>query len=1213
MFRLKKWLKKYGLVAATGVTFLLLIFHSNYVFRRDYTSEIENYQIEFRKKTKELDAFLAYKKAHFSEKNISILNRKELQENNFYLHIFRNDSLLFWNTNQLPISRFADIHFPSEGILHLQNGWYYAKILRVNKCQIVASFLIKKDYSYENSTLKNDYNPTLNLPFRASIILEKDNAFPIYSSSKKFLFAWYIYPNQPIPSWNSDLLFLTFILFLFVSFFALYRFAKKLPKVWFWSLFFLVWVVRFASLKWHWFVFIYGITAFEKSMYSSYSWLPNFGEFVIHCFVVIWSFFAIIDYLKRFNNENRKNLVAYIAFLSSIISSFFLSEIYRTLIKNSSIPLKIENLFELNFYSFLTFFFMGVLFYSLFHLFRKSIFYLRQSSVSKFQIYTIWLVVSSLCFWMDMTYGNQQPFLLFLLLFISLMILFFTIRLDGKVQFGYGMFVLFLFAFFVALNLEIFHTKKENVEREILASRLASDKDVKTENEFLTLAKNLESDSYLKRVLQSSVILGISEFKDNMERRFFNHFWERYDVEFYLYNTQKISRINYANFQTNNLSNLESIISRHSLPSEKDNRLYYIKDYTSQYSYIIRFEVYESNVCMGTLYCALKSKKIPEKIGFPRILVSDEAHVLAPLENYSIAKYYNGKLVSHNGTFSYPSNDFGLSFTKKIQSGYSNIGGYNHYLLKKNERDLIVLSLENHSALHWFTTCSYLFSFYGLFLVIPLFFKKRDDVLYIKQFSLALRIQLVVIGIVFTALLVFGLGSGSFITDQYREYTNDGIREKIRSLERDLKQKYGTKQNLTIEQNGEALEYVLQKLSSVFMTDINLYDKQGFLLAGSRPKLFNIGLLSEQINPTALFELNQYKRSEYIHEETIGNLQFLSAYLPLYNNEGELLAYINLQHFGQQQGVEFQIKQFLEAIMNVSILLLALSVIFALFISTWVTSPLRRLQESLSGIQLGKFNKPIAYNAKDEIGTLVEDYNRKLEELAFTTQKLAQSERESAWREMAKQVAHEIKNPLTPMKLSLQQLQRVYSPENPLSKEQLNKISNSLIEQIDALAKIANEFSNFAKLPKATIQELHLNTLIQTIVALYQQEDKVKITFTSTVMDAYIQGDKDLLVRVFNNLITNAIQSVPADRIGEIQMALEEKQDSYLLAIRDNGSGISEDVKASIFVPYFTTKSTGTGLGLAMTKQIIEQHHGKIWFETKINEGTTFFVELERV
>jgi nitrogen fixation/metabolism regulation signal transduction histidine kinase len=429
-------------------------------------------------------------------------------------------------------------------------------------------------------------------------------------------------------------------------------------------------------------------------------------------------------------------------------------------------------------------------------------------------------------------------------------------------------------------------------------------------------------------------------------------------------------------------------------------------------------------------------------------------------------------------------------------------------------------------------------------------------------------------------------------------------------LERDIKQRYGETEVLSIEENGSALEYILQKLSAIYQTDINIYDNQGFLLASSRAKLFNIGLLSEQINPSALFELNQFRKSEYIHEETIGNLRFLSAYVPFFNNEGNRIAFINLQHFGQQKGVEFQIKQFLESAINVAILLFALSVLFALFVSRWVTSPLRILKESFSKVQLGAFNEPITYTANDEIGALVVDYNNKLNDLAETSQKLAKSERESAWREMAKQVAHEIKNPLTPMKLNLQQLQRVYDPSTPLPKEKITQITNSLIEQIDTLAKIANEFSNFAQLPKPVIEKIDLSTLLENVIVFFKQEEHHTIQLNIQADNPIINGDKDLLLRVFNNLISNAIQSIPTDRQGLIQLLVEREDNNINIEIKDNGCGIPTTIQSSIFEPYFTTKSTGTGLGLAMCKQIIDQHHGNILFTTEENIGTTFSILL---
>ena len=1208
---MKEIIRKNKYLLLCVISFVVFILHSKSVFKTDFTPEIEAYQQKFKVKVDDLNKFITAKKNHFSPDKIGLLNREDLKEHAFYYHVFRNDSLIFWNTNQLPISRFSDIQFPGDGIIHLQNGWYYSKSIRIHNHILNASFLIKKEYPYENSNLKNAYHPTLSLPCKAKVILEKDNAYPIYSSSKKFLFAWYIVPNSPLTSLDSDLLLCSLIAFLFTAFLAVYHFTTRLQSGWFWGTLLIVVLARIASLQWHWFVFVDGITAFNRDLYSNSFWAPNFGEYLIHCMTAIFIIFAIINYLKRNKTIKSGKSIAITLLIVTIVFSFFLGENFRGLIENSNIPLKIENLFELNFYSFLTFITMGVLFYGYVQLFKFLILYLDQRNFSKLNVFWIWLVTSLACIALDMTFGNQQFLLVLLMSTISFIIFYFTYQWKDQSQLGFGVIVLFLFSFLIALNLEVFHTKKEQRERQLLARRLATEQDLATEQNYLQIAKNIKNDIYLEKVINSEHTLGISEFKETMERRYFNGFWERYDIEFYLYDGTKNSLINYANYQSNTLSTLEIIIHRHSLPSELDKSMYYIKDNTSQYSYIIRQEIQSSEErAIGTLYCALKSKKIPEKIGFPRLLVSGEAHVIEPLEKYSLAKYYDGKLVSHNGKFSYPSDDFGLTNNQPITKGFYNHGEYNHYLYRKNFQDLIVLSIENHSTLHWFTSCSYLFCFFGGFLFVPVLLKRREKLIHLKQISLALRIQIVFIGLVFLTLIVFGVGSGSFITSQYKHQSQEALTEKIKYLERDIKQRYGEKEVLSIEENGNALEYILQKLSAIYQTDINIYDNQGFLLASSRAKLFNIGLLSEQINPSALFELNQFRKSEYIHEETIGNLRFLSAYVPFFNNEGNRIAFINLQHFGQQKGVEFQIKQFLESAINVAILLFALSVLFALFVSRWVTSPLRVLKESFSKVQLGAFNEPITYTANDEIGALVVDYNNKLNDLAETSQKLAKSERESAWREMAKQVAHEIKNPLTPMKLNLQQLQRVYDPSTPLPKDKITQITNSLIEQIDTLAKIANEFSNFAQLPKPVIEKIDLSTLLENVIVFFKQEEHHTIQLNIQADNPIINGDKDLLLRVFNNLISNAIQSIPTDRQGLIQLLVERVDNKINIEIKDNGCGIATTIQSSIFEPYFTTKSTGTGLGLAMCKQIIDQHHGNITFTTEENIGTTFSILL---
>jgi nitrogen fixation/metabolism regulation signal transduction histidine kinase len=339
-------------------------------------------------------------------------------------------------------------------------------------------------------------------------------------------------------------------------------------------------------------------------------------------------------------------------------------------------------------------------------------------------------------------------------------------------------------------------------------------------------------------------------------------------------------------------------------------------------------------------------------------------------------------------------------------------------------------------------------------------------------------------------------------------------------------------------------------------------------------------------------------------------LNYLSAYTPFFNQKGEFLAYANVQYISRQDEFEDQISGFLLAIIDIMVLMLAISTILTIIVSNRLTRPLKYIQESLKGVQIGSKYRPIEYEGTDEIGELVKEYNKKVEELQKNAEALAKSEKESAWREMAKQVAHEIKNPLTPMKLSIQHLKRTVKVADDESNEKLDRVSKSLIEQIDALTKIANEFSNFAKMPKANEAELDLTEIVKNAVAVFTDNEEYAITLNIEVDEACIWADKDLLVRVFNNLIKNAIQAVPVDEFGEINIVLKQHDNNYIVSVQDNGLGIDEEAKEKIFVPYFTTKSKGTGLGLAMSKQIIEGMKGQIWFESEKGSGTTFYVSF---
>jgi nitrogen fixation/metabolism regulation signal transduction histidine kinase len=382
------------------------------------------------------------------------------------------------------------------------------------------------------------------------------------------------------------------------------------------------------------------------------------------------------------------------------------------------------------------------------------------------------------------------------------------------------------------------------------------------------------------------------------------------------------------------------------------------------------------------------------------------------------------------------------------------------------------------------------------------------------------------------------------------------------------------------------------------------------MIASSRPEIFIRGLVSDRMNARAYNEIFNNFQLTWFQPEEIGMLSYLSAYKPVINNSGEYLGVINLPYFIKQDKYSQELSTIVVAFINLYVLLFLASIIVAIFIANQITRPLVLIQENLRKMELGKRNEPIYYSRNDEIGSLVKEYNKKVDELAVSAEMLARSERESAWREMAKQIAHEIKNPLTPMKLNIQHLQR-FKGKGEEYEKYIERVTSTLIEQIDNLSNIATEFSNFAKIPTARNQVFKLAEQIQKVIDLFESHQKVTLEFRANGLEYLeVNADRDQLSRAIINLIKNSIQSIPDDREGKIEINLNRRDHMAVIAITDNGEGIPEQLREKLFSPSFTTKSSGMGLGLAIVKNIVENFSGQVWFETQTDEGSTFYIEI---
>ena len=401
------------------------------------------------------------------------------------------------------------------------------------------------------------------------------------------------------------------------------------------------------------------------------------------------------------------------------------------------------------------------------------------------------------------------------------------------------------------------------------------------------------------------------------------------------------------------------------------------------------------------------------------------------------------------------------------------------------------------------------------------------------------------------------------------------------------------------------------ELSDVHDVFIALFDLKGRYLISSNFVEMDTLHVPETVNYSILKQLSTGNERAYI-DQNFGKGQYALAYWYFHDSKGKPMLIANVVYEKSYDRIS-ELKITLKEISTGYILLFLVAAAMAFLLSRNITRSLDIITKRIRKTKLGQYNEPIEWQNSDEIGELVNEYNRMLKQLEISALKLAQSERESAWREMAQQVAHEIKNPLTPMKLRVQQLERTWKEKPEEFNGRLNAFSESMIEQIDALARIANEFSHFAKMPKPNLALENLDTTLHSVIELFDNVQQVKITYRAQLLHpALVLVDKDQLIRVLNNLLNNAIQAIPTGRDGEIDVCLRVSEHHVIVRIQDNGVGITQENKQRIFVPNFTTKSNGTGLGLAMVKTIVEQNQGSVFFRSKEEKGASFYISLPR-
>jgi two-component system nitrogen regulation sensor histidine kinase NtrY len=395
----------------------------------------------------------------------------------------------------------------------------------------------------------------------------------------------------------------------------------------------------------------------------------------------------------------------------------------------------------------------------------------------------------------------------------------------------------------------------------------------------------------------------------------------------------------------------------------------------------------------------------------------------------------------------------------------------------------------------------------------------------------------------------------------------------------------------------------VNKLSSYSGMDVNLYNAKGTLLASSTPEIFDRKILTKYLNPDAYETIVEHRKESLIAEESVGEFKYKTSYIAINSPDtGELLGVLASPYFASKNHVARQQLQVFENIINIFTFIFIFSIAVAYWVISRLTRPIAQIAAKLHETGFVNTNQPIEWKADDEIGKLVREYNNMLSKLEETKVELARNEKEAAWREMAKQVAHEIKNPLTPMKLTIQHLSRIFK-----EKGEDKKSLEILLGQIDTLDEIVTSFSHFAKMPVPLNEPFDIRQTLKKSIELHVDK---KITVQIEDKPCIVNGDQKLFGRIFNNLILNGFEAMKFMQNPEFHVSLETKQNEVLLSFRDNGEGIDKKIYDKVFIPNFSTKAAGSGIGLAVAKRGIEHAGGRIWFESEEGQGTTFFIKL---
>ncbi len=1101
---------------------------------------------------------------------------------------------------------------------HLPNGYYLQNNLLANGLIYIALVPVQYQYTIENEYLKNTI-PFLKTNNDFTLSRNQKQGYPVYDLSHRYLFSLSAKTALEPFGWIALLFIAGLVLFFTFCSKVISDLITHQKKLWASSIYlfanaFFIYSWKIVRLPDN----LYRFPIFSSHYYGSSAFFSSLGDLLIFSLIIGVAFVFIRKIRIRLHFPDFLNY--FFLFLFTVISCFFsvgIVKLISSLILDSIISFDLGNIFSLDLYSVSGIVIILILvacYFLFFDYFSRSVFGKIKSTplfllIAFFAFVIVGFIVSNLSGTYYIAYAFNT---------VTVLLYYYKTKIFRFNLVAFTLACITATSVFLSIVLSKYNGLNESDDRQTIATSIITERDYFAEYLFTGIYDGIEQDNYLKNYFTLPVI---SEpvLESRIKQVYLSGYFSKYEV---VVNTFNPDGSSYKNILAKPLSFYSALLEKEGTPVGSD-RLYFLHLHTGLPTYVSQIPISVQGRVVGIILIEFQQKPFYEESIYPELLVSENLRKYSIKEKYSYAVYSNGMLLNQKGEYAYPGFQ---NFKVQLDSNNFasvNKDGFEHLLYQPHPDLLVIVSARSQGWVYYLSSFAFVFLFIVIgFLsgILTRFLYRISNVILrhkqhlirkifgLQNLSFRNKILITVITGMTLSIILIGIVTVSYIRVQYNNDELINLRKKTRLIATKLSDELQQNEKQP-ELGGPDLPLMVKTLSDNYQADINIFSVKGNLVNSTENAIFDKGIIAPEMDASAFQKFSQEQTSQVINEERIGKLKYLSCYIPLRNLTGQVIGYLNLPYFSKEQELKDRISSFVVTLVNLYFLLFLILVVLGVFMTRALTLPLNIIRNHLKNTSLSGSNEFITWNTNDEIGKLVSEYNTMIVALKESVDRLAQSEREDALRELAQHVAHEIKNPLTPMKLGVQQLQNAYRNKSADYDILFEKVTNLVIRQIDTLSSIATDFNDSAKIGNPV--PLNINLLLQQISDLFSHNASLSIRHDfDPKSDLLVFADANKLNRVFTNLLNNAVQAIPETRRGIITIRSRQNEDEVIVSIEDNGSGIPDLLRKKIFIPNFSTKSSGTGLGLAIVKAIIEQAGGNISFTSIVDKGSVFTVSL---